>query len=249
MSGPPGCPCDECLPGWGQRSRSVSSVPPALTGACVCRLEAPPAPEGRFPGWREGWGRQEQRPPRGELLKLCLLSQRLGMERLFRNSLEPHPCDVKLPQRPPRVPLAHPCQAAGHGGRGARGGADASAVPPAAGERGCSPCSPPLTPALAPQLGSSWGAATSALSPQAGPLPSVRPARGPCALVQTTQAPHILLLHPQGPLLWGGDTLLRAVQNGAQGLSLQACRPSCCLRETASLRFLPTLPADFPRRS
>ena len=164
-------------------------MPPALTGTCVCRLEAPPAPEGRFPGWREGWGRQEQRPPRGELLKLCLLSQRLGMERLFRNSLEPHPCDVKLPQRPPRVPLAHPCQAAGHGGRGARGGADASAVPPAAGERGCSPCSPPLTPALAPQLGSSWGAATSALSPQAGPLPRVRPARGPCALVQTTQAP------------------------------------------------------------
>ena len=80
-------------------------------------------------------------------------------------------------------------------------------------------------PPLLPQLGGSWGSVTSALNPQAGPLPSVRPARGPCALVQARKAP-------------------RAVVSGQQ-----ACRPSRCLRETASLRLLPTLPAGVPRRN
>ena len=54
----------------GTAAGSVSTVAPALMGTCVCHFEAPPAPEGRFPGWREGRGGQGQRLARGELLKL-----------------------------------------------------------------------------------------------------------------------------------------------------------------------------------
>lgn len=166
---------------------------------------------------------RDQRPR--ESFKLFTLLQRAwGWSRLFRNSPEPHPCDVQLPQRPPPGAALAPSLPGPRPLGRELPGADVPKLLLQPGERGCSPCSPPLTLPLAPQLGSSWGQPLLTWSPQAGPLPP--PARGPC-VIRTHCTPHTSCFCTCRPLLGRGT---RCSELFRMGLRASACMPTLCFR-------------------